>query len=99
MLDRPRKWPLVTAPPLDVRADLGADPWSDLNATIVRRGTILRIALLPGGAVGGRGSAKLLAACKDRAAVVVETAWQLLHDAVRAIGAAPAGRREQEGTP
>jgi hypothetical protein len=94
MVKRPTDWPLVTGHALDVRPDLSADPWRDLNADDLRRGELTRVALLPEGTTDACASVALLAVLDDGTQVVIETTWRLLRTAVRAIAASPAGQRE-----
>lgn len=79
---------------LDVRPDMEANPWTDLNPGEVRHGYIERVGLLRAGTVQGRASVALVARLDDGQLVVVETTWRLFHTAARALAASPIAAEE-----
>ncbi|MBL7546627.1 hypothetical protein I6A60_01840 [Frankia sp. AgB1.9] len=82
--------------PINIRPDLSADPWSDLQPATLTRGTLTRIGLLRHGPTGGRATVGMVIETDESQVIIAETTWRLLRGAVRVLAARPVAAEEHD---
>lgn len=87
-------WPPVGLTPLDIRPDIAAHPWDDVDPKALAHGTLVRVGLLRHGTTEGRASVALMVKLDDGRTVIAETTWRLFHTAARALAASPVAAEE-----
>lgn len=72
--------------PLSINLN-GDDAWPELRETDFASGMVTHVAVLPNGTSGGKPSVAIRGLTDDGAEVVLQTTWNLLYIAARAIEA------------
>lgn len=73
--------------PLSITLDLDTNPWEELQTTGFAHGMATHVGALPDGTSGGKPSVAIRGRLDDGTEVILQTTWNLLYTAARAIEA------------
>jgi hypothetical protein len=85
--------------PLSITPNLDRNPWADITNEVTGEGSIERIGLLPNATNNGRPSLAVVIRLPDGRAVIAETTWALMRNAVRALDASPVAEADRAEHP